>query len=327
MKIANERCPVGAPNFKTESEKLFAEYLDGNGFAGQWDYEPEMPESSKRPDFLLELGPKRFLFEVKQRKGRYFAPGFACFDPTRGISETIQDARPQLGDDHDLPSSLVLYNCSDINTPMHYTHVFETMLGPLKLTWQYNSQTREHVSQSENLLFDSTDPIPGEMIDPHCKGEFQNTIFSAIIVLERTSLIDHAAEKKAEEAREHAMCGRSDEFSVRSGAEAAALAIATANCPPVTRCVICENPGARIPLPRNLFVGPFDERWAMEDGLLKQIYVGDRVGDVGESINHHREFDPKTDAWALYQELVTEIIHGTRLSPHLTKEGVEGGSS
>ena len=43
------------------------------------------------------------------------------------------------------------------------------------------------------------------------------------------------------------------------------------------RVYVYENPYARIPLGRDLFSGPFDQRWGTEGGLIKRVYVGPEV--------------------------------------------------
>jgi hypothetical protein len=42
----------------------------------------------------------------------------------------------------------------------------------------------------------------------------------------------------------------------------------------VVRVVVCENPGARASLSRKLFTGIYDERWAIEERVMSQVFVG-----------------------------------------------------
>lgn len=39
--------------------------------------------------------------------------------------------------------------------------------------------------------------------------------------------------------------------------------------------VVWENPFARIPLPKNILCGPYDERWSVDDGHLYRVYTGE----------------------------------------------------
>jgi len=43
------------------------------------------------------------------------------------------------------------------------------------------------------------------------------------------------------------------------------------------RVIVYENPFARIPLSRDLFRGPFDERFGEKDGYLSRIFVGEEA--------------------------------------------------
>ena len=51
---------------KNESEKIFEQYLDSNGFQGKWNYEPSIPGKIKKPDYLLNWKGKKHFFEVKE---------------------------------------------------------------------------------------------------------------------------------------------------------------------------------------------------------------------------------------------------------------------
>lgn len=56
----------------------------------------------------------------------------------------------------------------------------------------------------------------------------------------------------------------------------------------VFRAVVVENPWAKKPLPRTLFTGPFDERWAMEgDGTVRLAFSGERVSEMRALLPEH----------------------------------------
>jgi hypothetical protein len=40
------------------------------------------------------------------------------------------------------------------------------------------------------------------------------------------------------------------------------------------KVVVCINPFARHPLPDRLFDGPYDERWAIQNGTSQQVFAG-----------------------------------------------------
>jgi len=43
------------------------------------------------------------------------------------------------------------------------------------------------------------------------------------------------------------------------------------------RVVVFENPFARIPLSRDLFQGPLDERWCADGDFMRRVFVGQEI--------------------------------------------------
>lgn len=48
------------------------------------------------------------------------------------------------------------------------------------------------------------------------------------------------------------------------------------------RVVVHENPYARIPLPTELFRGPYDERYGERDGRIQRLFQGDEIARFNE---------------------------------------------
>lgn len=48
------------------------------------------------------------------------------------------------------------------------------------------------------------------------------------------------------------------------------------------RVVVLENPFARIQLPRKLFRGPYDERYAGSEGRIVRVFCGDQLAELEE---------------------------------------------
>lgn len=44
--------------------------------------------------------------------------------------------------------------------------------------------------------------------------------------------------------------------------------------------IVWENAVARIPLSRELFTGPYDERWGCEDGFQSIVFRGEKLADL-----------------------------------------------
>ncbi|MGD1093669.1 MAG: hypothetical protein ABSB35_16980 [Bryobacteraceae bacterium] len=54
---------------------------------------------------------------------------------------------------------------------------------------------------------------------------------------------------------------------------------------PGVRVAVYENPFARIPLIRELFQGPFDERWCADNGFMRRVFVGEEIARSEASLN------------------------------------------
>ncbi len=49
------------------------------------------------------------------------------------------------------------------------------------------------------------------------------------------------------------------------------------------RVVVHENPYARLPLPRDLFRGPYDERYGAEDNRITRVFAGEEIQSLEEN--------------------------------------------
>lgn len=106
------------------------------------------------------------------------------------------------------------------------------------------------------------------MIHPHLKTP-QNTTISAIIALERFPVGQkefriQVAQKELDEQRS---------MPVQEFMELLELN-RTAHERRVLRAVVYDNPYANRPLPIDIFVGPFDERWGPSGGSIGQTFIG-----------------------------------------------------
>jgi hypothetical protein len=53
------------------------------------------------------------------------------------------------------------------------------------------------------------------------------------------------------------------------------------------RVVVYENPYARIPLGRDLFCGPFDERWGVDGEFIQRVLVGSEVAAIEAALGEN----------------------------------------
>jgi hypothetical protein len=58
----------------------------------------------------------------------------------------------------------------------------------------------------------------------------------------------------------------------------------------VLRTIVYENPHAAKPLPRDIFVGPFDERWGQSGDYIAPVYTGKSIEELNR-IEHDLGLD------------------------------------
>jgi hypothetical protein len=257
----------GQGNAKTASEVLFEECLTAHGYA-EWAHEPQVEGKLKKPDYHLKIGDSTYLFEVKEFDPQPPALGFGAFDPYPPIRGKLNQAARQLGEYKEHPCSVVLANPN--NAFVHLDpHVIQgAMLGNVGF------QVQVGVRPDEGHPIEQVFTGGGKMIN-YKRQEPQNTTINAIVVLGRYPL----REKRIRMAiREHQKeLGRETTLE-----EDLSFYDALPDAPELhpVRVMVHENPFARIPLSRDLFQGPFDERWGVDGIHIRRIYVGWEIGAV-----------------------------------------------
>jgi hypothetical protein len=257
-------------NNKTESEKLFEQYLDSAGFAGKWTYEPLIDGKVKRPDYLLYWERCECFFEVKEPRKKPAEPTKwpAHIDPYSSLRAEIDEARRKFKEFKEYPCSLVVCCIDDAQgRVLDAEHVLGAMLGNLGITADYDREKAEVNAGSERSAFLGG----GKMVNPK-SGRPQNTTISAVIALEQ--FLDNIEIQRAlaEEVKRHG--------KELSGAEIMGLRMKLYASHPVElvpRMVVVENPFARIALPADLFMGPFDERWRLRQGQVEKVFAGKKL--------------------------------------------------
>jgi len=303
---------------KNKSEKIFEQYLNSNGFRGQWTYEPSIHGKNKKLDYLLYHDGQECFFEVKELR-----------EKTEGLKdrrEEIEKARDEFirlmklsGGINPCPTSLL----EEINEAYERLYKLMGLIGninpyPTSLRakiHEVRKQFKEYkeyccslvvfnVSDEEaildplfvliamlgNLGFATTLNVPGsgrnvfrdggKMIN--CKSKQpQNTTISDIIVLE-DNFVDDSKYQMAindEMKRQNRPLTSIERFAIAE--------IESPHSTSVTRVVVVENPFARKPLPDGLFVGSFDERWrwTMQTPIPERVFVGNKLEELEELKN------------------------------------------
>jgi excisionase family DNA binding protein len=254
------------------SELLFEQYLAEQGL-GRADHEPKFPGATKKVDYRILHNGKSLWFEVKEfadDMSLYSGDSGGSFDGYAAIRGKINKASEKFRDYNGECCSLVLFNegtnLAHIDSP---GIVMGAMLGNLSFRVPIDIEARKQAGPTKNFFGDG-----GRMLHPHTKTP-QNTTISAMIALERLPVGQR--ECRIRMTREE--LNESRQFSWDEIFE-----MSKPTCPAeerlVLRTIVYENPYARVPLPADIFSGPFDERWGPRDGHMSRAYVGAELADL-----------------------------------------------
>jgi hypothetical protein len=256
---------------KNESEKVFEQYLDSNGFQGKWIHEPSIGGKTKHPDYLLDFGGNNCFFEVKELRKKANEPTKGGhIDPYSSLRTKINEARKKFKEFKEYVCSLVVYNIDDRQFRSKPLDVFGAMLGNIGFRMDFDSAEGKAVAGTERNVFLED----GKMID-NKRRQPQNTTISAIVVL--AEFLDNTKIQKAliKKIKQRKMkLTAIEKLGIRMKLYK--------HCPvtSVPRVVIVENPFARVGFPADLFSGPFDERWRIADDRQERVFVGSKLKEL-----------------------------------------------
>lgn len=247
------------------SELLFEEYADEYKL-GLLEHEPLYPRATKRVDYRLQYSGQSLWFEVKEfaDDASLTSGNGGAFDPHVGIRAKIDKAKAKFRDYDGECCSLVLFNervnLVDICTP---DVVLGAMLGSVGFRVPIDIDAGRQVGPTTKIF-----TAGGKLIHPHIKKP-QNTTISAVIALERFPVgqkeLQIAVEQK--EVAEQRSLSWEEHLGMLDANRAAYGR-------QVLRTIVYENPHAEKPLPRDIFTGPFDERWGRSGDNIAPVFAG-----------------------------------------------------
>jgi hypothetical protein len=263
---------------KTESELLFEEYLGSHGYT-DWVYEPpRLAGQSRQPDYLVRSNGQELLLEVKEMHQKEPLPTKAVnIDPYRSVRSEIDEARRKFKDLQEFCCSLIVYNRGDWQARLGTLEVFGAMLGDLGFSWpvcldEGAGHSTDDPKKIENLFMGG-----GKMLRPGNHTP-QNTTISSIVALERLRAFNPSVRRMARQAvyDEEARLGRELSLEEEVIAEHNVWSSHANSRFNVIRVRVYENPFARRHLPREMFCGPYDMRFAydLERQAISRVFVG-----------------------------------------------------
>lgn len=255
---------------------MFESYL--RSLQLEWDYEPQF--GSKHPDYFVRNS-GGCVIEVEELQNPDPLPTTG-FSPIPGIREALRRARNQLRFCKHLPTGIVLYSESFYRTVSPVT-VASAAFGP---GYQDSHDHRFVHADPPVLRFLKPRELPAhlsEFADPFMSSAANRSI-SAVIVLMKYCLDDfQLAVWQQLYARQQAGEQLPPGASVAVTAELQGKIPLKYRFEGTVRTVVIENPHARIPFPKDVFCGPFDQRWSWRENLCTPSHVGDKAAELYES--------------------------------------------
>ena len=261
------------------SELLFEKCVQQHGVI-ELACEPMIDRKQRRPDYRLRHAGEELFFEVKEfRQDPHQPLPQGAYDPYTAIREKINSDRDKFREFKENSCSLVLYNVDAWLVHLDDAHiVMGAMLGDLGMQFAVNNETGTAVGEPTWAFLKR-----GKMID-YKRLRPQNTTVSAIVAIDELPIGQRRVHLELD--RKERELGRKlelDEF-LRFAETLKARAIDAAER--VLRVIVYENPYARIPLRRDLFVGAWDERFGAVDGGIGRLFVGNELRRVEEAEQH-----------------------------------------
>jgi hypothetical protein len=244
---------------KTHSELLLEEYVRGLGV--DYQYEPDEQGKARHPDYLLENARGKVWLEVKEIDAPARRPT-TYFSPLPPIAEKIGQARRKFREYKSDCCALVLHSCKNIYRSIQVDVVLCAMFG--------------ENFECTPFSFDRIDDVPKRFrfSGSSTLSHDRNTTISAVIILQHWHLnelwVSVQRELLDRQARGEKILPGAD-FQLMVDRQDESIKITH---PDTIRCVVLENPHARIPCPENLFRGPFDQRWGNIGSDYTLLWIG-----------------------------------------------------
>ena len=249
---------------RTSGELLFEEYLKAMEY--EYEFEKSFPERSKRPDYTVTRNGV-FLFDVKDFDPVHPNHGFGVFDPYPPIREKINQAWKKFHEFKDYPCSLVLRNNGNRLVPVEDARiVLGAMYGDAGFTFPFDTTTGTAAGPLKHAFLGR-----GKMIRPNWSKP-QNTTISAVVTLRYVAVgmeIYRRFMKKHPDRSIDEMLALIEEQYPRFALDERRLGV-----------IVWENAFARIPLSRELFQGPFDERWGVDGNEQGVVFCGTKLAEL-----------------------------------------------
>jgi hypothetical protein len=252
-------------------QRLFADYLDLQAI--KWEYEAVSGDC--KPDCLIQHGDAQVIVEVKTVGWPEEWPGDP-FSPDDAVRLKIMKTRRQFREYKAMPCALAVHAATMFG-PQDPSIMLAAGFGPGVIP------SRDHGSIDPAPTFyrfpDWSD-LPEDLkhLSAPMLKEGSNPTFSALILLGH-----HAIDPLHLEIWKRLYAKQQSGVPLESGDQFDLLNELAPRFdrkqPPARtpRVIVIENPYARVPFPKDLLRGPFDQGWGWRDGWCGPDWIGTRL--------------------------------------------------
>ena len=244
------------PSEKTFSELLFEEYLVSQGIS-TFDYEKDWEGIPTHPDYTVYHNGNTFIFDVKEFDYHPLHPGQIVFDnPCDRIREKINKVRTQFKHFKDKPCCLVLYTHDPLVELHEWTTMLGAMYGDFGVTMLFAPEKGSAVPDSTRHAF-----LTGGKMFRYESSKPQNQTVSALVTLRHVYVGQRRYRKLFRD-------------SLKTGEQISTSDVDFDIDEKLVSVIVWENAFARIPFPREMFAGFYDERWGIDGDVITRIFAG-----------------------------------------------------
>lgn len=246
---------------RTEGELHFERYLDSMRYS--YEFEKTYPGRNRKPDYTINAA-QIFLADVKDFEPFQPSLGIQQVDVHFRIREKIQAGYKKFKEYKDFPCCVVLHNEGNphVSTAEPWI-VLGCMYGTVGFQVPVNLGTGQIP--------------PNAPLSPVFTGDAQmtadkNRTISALVTVREVAVgIRRVRKIRAENggiSYDDAIQVASEQFK-NFDYDETQLGV-----------IVWENYHARLPLSRDVFNGPYDERYGLEDGHIERIFSGTKMDEL-----------------------------------------------
>ncbi len=258
---------------KSRAEAVFEEYLARHGIT--WEYET-LP-GQRKPDYLIPYAKGKCIVEVKEIEDPDPWPE-RSFEPDRPVRAKIRAARKQLKEYKHLPCGLAVYSES-MFAPHEPGILLAAAFGPGYQQAGCDYSKLDPKPPCYRFFKQSELPEERHFLADALLSPAANTTFSALIMVERYQLRELDLEVwKRRYLQQEAGKPIVNQFDL--AAELAPTLGQSLRFGGTVRVIVMENRHRRLPFPKDLFRGPFDQRWEWFGEWCGPRWIGDTLQEL-----------------------------------------------